>query len=71
MTITDLNNKLAATADKARETASAALDVATEAGRTVKKEVKSHAADTLNSVREAAGERTDAARDAGHTCQRW
>lgn len=63
MTITDLNNKLAATADKARETASAALDVATEAGRTVKNEVKSHAADTLNSVREAAGERTDAARD--------
>lgn len=63
MTMTDLNTKLAATADKARETASAAMEVATEAGRTVKNEVTSHAADTMHAVREAAGERTEAARD--------
>ncbi|MES2913535.1 MAG: hypothetical protein V4753_00335 [Pseudomonadota bacterium] len=63
MTTTDLKDKLAATADKARETASAALDVATEAGRTVTTEVKAHAIDTLQAVREAAGERTEAARD--------
>jgi aspartokinase len=63
MNTTDLKDKLAATADKARETASAAMDVATEAGRTVGNEVKTHAADTLHAVREAAGERTDAARD--------
>ncbi len=63
MTTTDLKDKLAATAGKARETAAAALDVATEAGRTVTTEVKAHAADTLHAVRDAAGDRTEAARD--------
>lgn len=63
MTTTDLKDKIAATADKARETAAAAMDVAGEAGRTVKAEVKAHAADTLHSVRAAAGERADTARD--------
>ena len=63
MTTTDLKDKLATTADKARETASAAMEMATEAGRTVRTEVKAHAADTMHSVREAAGERTEAARD--------
>ncbi len=63
MTTTDLKDKLAATADKARETASTAMDVATEAGRTVKDEVTSLAADTMHSMREVAGERSDAARD--------
>jgi aspartokinase len=63
MTTTDLKEKLAATAGKAKETAAAAMDVAGEAGRTVKAEVKAHAADTLNTVRTAAGERAEAARD--------
>lgn len=63
MTTTDLKEKLSTTAGKAKETAAAALDVATEAGRTVKTEVTAHAADTLHAVREAAGERTGAARD--------
>jgi aspartokinase len=63
MTTTDLKEKFAATADKAKETAAAAMDAAGEAGRTVKAEVKAHAADTLNTVRTAAGERADKARD--------
>ena len=63
MSTTELKQKLATTADKARETASAALDVATEAGRTVKADVKAHAADAIHAVRDAAGERTEAARD--------
>jgi aspartokinase len=63
MNTTDLKDKLAATADKAKETAAAAVDVASEAGRAVKAEVKAHAADTLNTVRTAAGERAEAARD--------
>lgn len=63
MTTTDLKGKMATTAEKAKETASAAMDVASEAGRTVKSELKTHAADTLNTVRVAAGERADAARD--------
>jgi aspartokinase len=63
MNTTDLKEKLTATAGKARETAAAAMDVASEAGRTVKTEVKAHAADTLNTVREAAGERAEVARD--------
>jgi aspartokinase len=63
MNTTDLKEKLTATADRARETAAAAMDVASEAGRTVKTEVKAHAAETLHTVREAAGERAEAARD--------
>jgi aspartokinase len=63
MTTSHLKEQLSATADKAKETASAAVDLASEAGRTLKSEVKTHAADTLNTVREAAGERTEAARD--------
>lgn len=63
MNTTDLKEKMAATAEKAKETASAAMDVASEAGRTVKSELNAHAADTLHTVREAAGERADAARD--------
>ena len=63
MTTNDLKDKIAATADKARETAATALDVATEAGRAVKTEIQSHATDTLHAVRDAAGERTEAARD--------
>ena len=63
MTAIDLKDTLAATADKARETAAAAIDLATKAGRTVKAEVASHAADTVHAVREAVGERTEAARD--------
>ncbi len=61
--MTDLKEKLAATADKAKETAASAMDVANEAGRTVKAEVKAHAADTMDTVRNAAGERAGAARD--------
>lgn len=63
MNTTDLKEKLATTANKARETAASALDVAAEAGRTATAEVKAHAADTLHAVREAAGERTESARD--------
>jgi hypothetical protein len=63
MNTNDLKEKLSTTADKARETATAALDAATEAGRTATAEVKAHATDTLHAVREAAGERTEAARD--------
>ena len=63
MNTPDLKQKLAATADKAKETASSAMDMASEAGRTVTSEVKAHATDALNTMRDVAGERTDAARD--------
>jgi hypothetical protein len=63
MTASDVKDKLAATADKAKETASAAMEAAGEAGRTMKAEVKAHAADTMNTVRNAAGEKAEAARD--------
>jgi aspartokinase len=63
MTTTDLKEKLAATADKVKETAAAAVDLAAEAGRKVKTEVKAHAGDALDTVRTAAGEQADAARD--------
>lgn len=63
MNTENLKEKLATTADKAMETASAALGVATEAGRTVKADVAAQASDTLHSLRDAAKERTDAARD--------
>jgi aspartokinase len=63
MTTTDLKEKLAATADKAKETAAAAMHLAGDAGRTVKAEAKARAADTMETVRNAAGERADAARD--------
>ena len=63
MTTTDLKEKLAATADKVKETAAAAMDVVGDAGRTVTAEAKARAADTMDTVRTAAGERADAARD--------
>lgn len=63
MNTTDLKQKLANTADKAKETATAAYDAAAEAGRTVTSEVKAHAADAFETVRDAAAERGDAARD--------
>ncbi len=63
MNTTDLKDKLAATADKAKETAAAAMDVAGEAGRTVKAEATARAADAFETVRTVAGERVDAARD--------
>jgi aspartokinase len=63
MNTTDLKEKLADTADKVKETAAAAMDVAGEAGRTVTAEAKARAADTMETVRTAAGERADAARD--------
>lgn len=63
MNTTDLKDKLSATADMAKETAAAAMDMASEAGRSVKAEVKARAADTLETVRDAAGERAGAARD--------
>ena len=63
MNTTDLKDKLGATADKAKELASSAMDTATEAGRTVTAEVKSHASDTLETVREVAAEKAGAARD--------
>ena len=59
----NLKEKLATTGEKAKETVSAALDAATEAGRSVTSDVKARATDTLNTVREAAAERSDAARD--------
>lgn len=58
-----LKERLAETAGKAKDTASSALDVASEAGRTVKAEVKAHAAETVDNVRAAAGERASATRD--------
>lgn len=63
MNTEDLKDKLAATAEKAKDTAASAMDMASEAGRTVKAEVKTRAADTLNTVRDVASERADAARD--------
>ena len=63
MTTTDLKEKLAATAGKARETAAAALNVAGEAGRTVAAEAKARAAETLGAVQDMAGESAEAARD--------
>ena len=63
MTTTELKEKLAVIAGKARETAAAALDVAGEAGRAVTDEAKARAAETLEVVQDVAGERADAARD--------
>ena len=59
----DLKEKLTLTADKAKEMATSALDTASDAGRTVTAEVKTHAADTLDAVRDAAGEKAGAVRD--------
>lgn len=63
MDTSHLKEKLATTADKAKETATAAMDAATTAGRAVKSEVTAQAAETLQTVRDAAGERSEAARD--------
>jgi len=63
MTTTNLKAKLSTTADKASDAAAAALDLATEAGRMARDEVRAHAADSLHGMRAAAGERTDAVRD--------
>ena len=63
MTKTDLKEKFAATANKARETAVGALDVAGEAGRTVAAEAKSRATETLGAVQNIAAEGAEAARD--------
>ena len=63
MSTTNLKDKLSATASKAQETASAALDAATEAGRAVKSEVKTHEADAIHAARDVASERGEAARD--------
>lgn len=63
MTPNDLEDKLARTAEKAKETATAAKDMALEAGRTVKAEVTAHAAEAVGNMRDAAGERAGEARD--------
>jgi hypothetical protein len=63
MNTTDLKDKLSATAGKAKEAATSALELAGDAGRSVKEEVKAHAAETVETVRQAAGERASAARD--------
>ncbi|AZL58547.1 hypothetical protein EI545_06690 [Tabrizicola piscis] len=63
MTNGDLKDKLAATADKAKDTAASAMDVATDAGRAVKDEVKAQVSEKFDAVRDAAGDRAGAARD--------
>ncbi len=63
MNTNDLKDKMASTVDKAKETAASAMDMASEAGRAVKAEVKTRATDTMNTVRDVAADRADAARD--------
>jgi hypothetical protein len=63
MSNNDLKEKLADTAEKAKVTANAALDAATEAGRAAKAEMKARATQTLGAAREAASDRADLARD--------
>ncbi len=63
MTKTDLKEKLDTTADKAKETAAAALDLAGEAARSVKDEVSAQTAGAAGVVRRAAEERAADARD--------
>ena len=63
MTTTDPKEKLAVVAGKARETAAAALDAASEAGHAVTAKAKARAAEALELVQDVAGESADAARD--------
>lgn len=63
MATTELKQKLAATADKAKEAAATAFDAAKEAGRTARDEVTSRAGETMEAVRDEAIVRADAARD--------
>lgn len=63
MNTDEFKDKMANTAGKAKETANTAMDMAGEAGRTVKTDLKTRAADTMETVREAASERAGAARD--------
>jgi hypothetical protein len=63
MTTTHLKDKLAATADKAKETATSALDAAGEAGRAARDEMVARASETLGTVRDAAADRAEDARD--------
>ena len=63
MNTRDLKEKFSATTEKAKETAASALELAGEAGRTMKDEVTAHAAETVETVRQAASERAGAARD--------
>jgi len=63
MNTTDLKNKFAKTTDAAKETAAAAMDMASETGRSMKDSVQAQASEAMDGMREAAGERAEAARD--------
>lgn len=59
----NLKEKLSNTAEKAKDTAASAMDVVSEAGQTLKTEVKSHVNDTVETVRQAAMDRAGTMRD--------
>jgi hypothetical protein len=63
MNTQDLKEKLASTAEKAKDTAASAMDVASEAGQTLKSGVKAQVAETMETVREAAEDRASYLRD--------
>lgn len=63
MSTTDLKQKIANTADKAKDAAATAYDAAKEAGRTAGAEVASRASETLDTVRDVAAVGADVARD--------
>jgi hypothetical protein len=59
----DLKTKLSNTAEKAKDTAASAMDVAVEAGQALKTGIKEQASETLNTVRHAAEDRATTLRD--------
>jgi hypothetical protein len=63
MNTQDLKDKLSTTAEKAKDTVSSAAGVMAEAGQSLKAEVKSHVAETVDTVRQAAEDRASAVRD--------
>jgi hypothetical protein len=63
MSTTQLKQKIATTADKAKDAAHSAVDVAKEAGRTARAEMAARAEETLDTARDMATVGADAARN--------
>lgn len=62
MSPTDLKQKVADTAEKAKDAAMSAVDVAKEAGRTARDEVSDKVSETYEAVREVAADSADSMR---------
>ncbi len=63
MTDSDMDETMTSTTQKAKNMASSAMDMAADAGRTMKDEVSARASETMGAVRDAASERAEGARD--------